>query len=127
MTRIQKVLLCGHSLFISGLQACLEAIPGVQLQRVEAETAPLQERLIGWKPDVLILGLEDLQHNLSLVATNGSPQLITVGLDNESDRLLVLTGQVARAMTINELLHVIQPEGQLFSVSKGGKSASPQT
>ncbi len=116
MAYIKRVLLCGHSLYIAGLQSSLEAMPGIELQRVEARTDRLQERLSNWKPEVLILELDALQHYLPLAMLKEYPHLILVGLDAESDRLLVLTGQSARPLTIDELLNVVsaskkQPDG----------------
>ncbi len=107
MANIKRVLLCGHSLFIAGLQSSLEAMPGIELHRVEAQTDRLQEQLSGWQPEVLILELDALQNYLPLAMLKDYPHLILVGLDTESDRLLVLTGQSARPLTIDELLNVV--------------------
>ncbi len=126
MSCVQRVLLCGHSLFIAGLQASLEVMPGVELQRVEAQTDRLQERLSVWKPDVLVLELDALQNYLPLSMLKDYPRLILVGLDTESDRLLVLTGQSARPLTIGELLQVIQQSNPLVSISRGDNVASQQ-
>ncbi len=120
MAYIKRVLLCGHSLFIAGLQASLEGMPGVELQRVEANTDRLQNRLSEWQPELLVLELDTLQHYLPLAMLKEYPHLILVGLDAESDRLLVLTGQSARPLTIDELLNVVSapenlPEGSNHS------------
>lgn len=126
MAPVQRVLVCGHTLFIAGLVASLKVLPGLDVQHVEGHTDRLQEKLSAWQPEVLVLELDALQHYLPLSMLKDYPRLILVGLDAESDRLLVLTGQSARPLTIDELLQVIQESYPLLSTSKGGESASQQ-
>jgi hypothetical protein len=107
MTDIRRVLLCGKSLFISGLQATLEAAPGVDLQLVEPQPDRIVERIREWQPDILILEYELLNcQSLSLLID--FPQLKLIGLDIEDNRLLVFSGQAAYAPTTIDLLQAIE-------------------
>jgi hypothetical protein len=107
MTDIRRVLLCGKSLFISGLQATLEAAPGVDLHLVEPQPDRIVERIREWQPDILILEYELLNcQSLSLLID--FPQLKLIGLDIEDNRLLVFSGQAAYAPTTIDLLQAIE-------------------
>ncbi len=108
MTQTKKVLLCGNSLFLAGLQASLESASGLQLARVEARSDPLWKRLGEEPPDVLILELGTLPGDFCLTLLKEFPHLMLLGLDLESDRLLVLSGQSRRALTADDLLQVIE-------------------
>jgi len=105
-----RVLLYGHSLFIAGLQASLEAVPGLDLQDVDAQSDCLQERMSAWKPDVLIFELNNLARVPSLVVLKDYPNLLLIGMDIECDELLVLTGYHQQAFSTTDLVGVIHQE-----------------
>lgn len=108
MAYIRRVLLCGKTLFISGLKATLEAAPGLDLQVVEPHPDRIRERIGEWQPDILILENELLNRHFSLSLLVNFPQLKLIGLDIEEDRLLVFSGQAAYAPTTIDLLQAIE-------------------
>lgn len=108
MSQNRRVLLCGHSLFVSSVQACLETEPGLALQQVDPQPEHIRERILAWKPDVLILETGQLQSAFSLSLLHEFPQMKLIGLDIEDNRLVVFTGQAAREPTSRELLQVIK-------------------
>lgn len=108
MFQNRRVLLCGRSLFISSLQACLESEPGLVLQRVDPQPNHIQERIYAWKPEVLILETGLLQSAFSIALLHDFPHMKLIGLDIEDNRMLVFTGQGSREPTSRELLQVIE-------------------
>ncbi len=108
MENIRRVLLCGKSLFISGLQATLEGAPGLDLQVVDPQPEHILEWIIEWKPDVLILEIGLLKKAFSLALLEEFPSLKLIGVDIEDNRLLVFSGQVSYQPTTGDLLQVIE-------------------
>ncbi len=108
MSTIKRVLLCGHSLFISGVLACLEPDPGLVLEQVDPQPDPIRERVRAWRPDVLILECNLLQSALAISLLYDFPQMKLIGLEIDDNRLLVFSGQAAREPTSRELLQVIE-------------------
>ena len=108
MAEFRRVLLCGKSLFISGLQATLEAAPGLDLQLVDPQPDRIRERIREWQPDILILEHELLNCQSFLSLLIDFPQLKLIGLDIEDNRLLVFSGHAAYAPTTVDLLKVIE-------------------
>ncbi len=108
MLTIRRVLLCGRSLFISGLQASLAAVPDLDLQQVDTQPDHIRERIITWRPDVLILETEMLKSAFSLSLLPDFPQLKVIGLDIENNRLQVFSGSTAYEPTPEQLLQVIE-------------------
>jgi hypothetical protein len=108
MSQIKRVLLCGRSLIISGVQACLEGEPGLVLQQVDPQPDHIRDRVLAWKPDVLILESRLLQSAFSISLLHEFPQVKLIGLDIEDNRLLVFSGKAAREPTSRELLQVIE-------------------
>jgi hypothetical protein len=107
MSKMQRVLLCGKSLIISGLQATLASVPGMDLQIVKPLPECVRERINTWAPDILILEAGLLYDDLSLSLLQEFPQLKLIGLDIEHNRMLVFTRSTAYEPTTEQLLQVI--------------------
>ena len=105
---MRRVLFCGNSLLISGLQASLVTVPGLDLQIVDTHPENIRERIQEWQPEVLILETRLFQCTLALVLLHDFPQLKLIGLDNEDNRLLVFSGQASLEPTSEKLLEVIE-------------------
>ncbi len=104
---MKRVLLCGNSLLISGLQASLGNVPGLDLQRIESRPERIRARIEAWQPDVLILETRVLKNGFSLALLHDFPQLKLIGLDIEDNHLLLLSGSTAEKPTTEELLQLI--------------------
>lgn len=104
---MQRILLCGKSLFISGLQATLASMPELELQIVESSPESIREQVITRAPDVLILETELLKSALSLSLLNEFSELKLIGLDLEDNRLLVFSRSTAYEPTTEQLLQMI--------------------
>lgn len=104
---MRRVLLCGKSLLISGLQASLGAAPELDLQRVDTQPEHIRERITAWQPEVLILEAGLLKSAFSLSLLQDFPRLKLIGLEIEDNRLLVFSGSSAHEPTPEELLQVI--------------------
>ncbi len=108
MAQTKKVLLCGNSLFIAGLQTSLESVSDLQLTRLDARTDWLWKRLREEVPDVLILELGTMPGDQSLTLLKEFPRLMLIGLDPESDHLLVLSVQEQTPLAVADLVRVIR-------------------
>ncbi len=104
---MKRVLLCGTSLLIAGLQASLGNAPGLDLQRIESQPERIRARIEAWQPDVLVLEAQVLKDGFPLALLHDFPHLKLIGLDIEDNRLLLLSGSTAEKPTTEELLNVI--------------------
>jgi hypothetical protein len=105
---MHRVLLCGKSLFISGLEASLGASPEIELQRVDPQPEHIWESITAWQPEVLILEAGLLKRTFSLALLQDFPWLRLIGLETENNRLLVFSGSSFHEPTPEELLRVIK-------------------
>ena len=105
---MRRVLLCGKSLFISGLQASLEAFPEFELQSVDAQPERIRECVTAWQPQVLILEAGLLKSAFSLSLLENYPLLKLIGLEIEDNRLLIFSGSSSQEPTPEQLLQVIK-------------------
>lgn len=104
---MRRILLCGKSLFISGLQATLASMPKLDLQIVDASLESIREQVITKAPDVLILDAKLLKGDLSLSLLHEFSELKLIGLDLEDNRLLVFSRSTAYMPTTEQLLQMI--------------------
>jgi hypothetical protein len=110
MVPMPRILLFGRSLFIASLQASLETVPGLETQNVEANLDRLQERLIDWKPDVLIFEMTGIDQIPSVAMLRKFPNLLLIGVDREINELFVLSGHHQQAFSSTDLVKVIHQE-----------------
>jgi hypothetical protein len=108
MPKNKKVILYGGSLFIAGLDASLSAIHGLDIQRVEALAGNELELVRAGTPDVIIVDLGVASKNLTLALLQKFPGVTLIGLDPESDQLLILSVQQQKALATADLVKVIQ-------------------
>jgi len=94
-------------LLFSGLQATLDATPGVDFQIVDPKPDRIREAILEWQPEVLILESVLLQSNFSLSLMKDFPQLKLFGVDLEENHLLVYSSQFSGKPTTIDLLHLL--------------------
>jgi len=104
---MRRVLLCGNSLLISGIQASLRAVPELELQVMDTRPEYIRERIAAWQPEVLILEAGVLKSAFSLSLLQDFPWLKLIGLEIEDNRLLVFSGSSSHKPTLEDLLQVI--------------------
>jgi hypothetical protein len=104
---MRRILLCGNSLLISGLQASLQAAPGIELQLVDARPEHIRERIAAWQPEVMILEAGLLRSAFSISLLQDFPWLKLIGIEIEDNRLLVFSGTSSLEPTPEDLLQVI--------------------
>jgi hypothetical protein len=104
---MRRVLLCGKSLYMSGLQASLKAVPDLELQSVDAQPEQILELITAWQPQVLILEAGLLKSAFSLALLENYPHLKLIGLEIEDNRMLVFSGSSSYQPTPEQLLQVI--------------------
>jgi hypothetical protein len=112
-----RVVLYGSSLFLAGIEGSLSAEPGLEIVHIQPGTA--EKHLLHEVVDASLLAFDiheaspELMQALLMVA----PHLAILALDPESDRLLVLSGQVSGARTIGDLTQVIRRHAEQLSES----------
>jgi DNA-binding NarL/FixJ family response regulator len=108
MLQKKKVVLYGSSIFIAGLEASLKAVSGLEIQRVELQRDDSLDRLLTEAPDVIVIELGISSGDQAFSLLKAFPGVALIGLDTESNRLLVLSMQQESAMTTADLVQVIQ-------------------
>ena len=93
--------------------------------RKPANMALSATRLAQLGPDVLLVDLGVVSPEAALALAQGRPELLLIGLDAAGERLLVLSGQQARALSTADLVGLIESDGRLAGVKLTESPASP--
>lgn len=106
MEKRLRILLYGDTLVLAGIQASLGSDPSLEVIRPARLTS--EQELYDLRPDVVIFDVATVQPELRYVLMQELHGLLLVGVDPETHQALVLSGQPVRALTTDDLLHVIE-------------------
>lgn len=107
MTPKIRVVVCGSSLYMAALAASLQTHPDVAVLRIPANAAALSQGLDELVPALVALDLGEMPGDLALSLLRDRPELILIGVDPSSDRMLVLSGRQEQPVSAAELLRAI--------------------
>lgn len=119
MTIKIRAVVCGSSLYMASLAANLQANPDVDVFRVPADTAALSRGLDELAPGLVAFDLGEMPGDLVVSLLRDRPELILVGVDPSSDRMLVLSGRREQPISVAELLQAIT--GDFHRTAETGK------
>lgn len=100
----QRVLLCGDSLVLAGLQAGLTAWPCLEVTAQQGLAT--EAELLAAAPSVVIFDLGAIQSEFLLAQMQAQPDLLLIGIDPESHEVL-LTGQAARSIALDQIVQIV--------------------
>jgi hypothetical protein len=107
-TTLRTVLIYGNSLFVAGVAAELDTVPGLIIKRFDTSGLSSIGQLQMGCPATLIVDLAMTHSNLVLHCLLECPMLVVVGLDLKNSRVIVLNSQFFPVKTLQELTHVLQ-------------------
>jgi len=113
MTTQRKVVLIGNSLLMAGVEASLKDRPDMDARRIDAAPLDVMQQLGALQPDVVIFDLtapdslfSDSQFPTAILQKH--PGLSLIGLDPNSNKALVLSGEEHTVLAANDLAQAIQ-------------------
>ncbi len=113
MAEQQRVILYGDTLILAGVLASLNASPNLDIFPLNGSPVDLAETLNWLHPSAVIFDLGSVQPDFPLALLQQS-NLLLIGIDPDSSKLLVLSSQQAPALAVADLLSVIEQKGLKF-------------
>jgi hypothetical protein len=107
VSRTIRAVVCGSSVYMAALAASLQANADVEVQRIPADPIALRQSLAGPAPVLVAFDLGEMSGDLVISLLRDHQQLILVGVDPSSDRMLVLSGRQEQPVSAAELLLAI--------------------
>lgn len=98
------IALFGNSLVLAGIGARLERRAGLRTVTIDAALPGAIEKLNELQPDVVVLDMGTAQPDPVVALWKARPEILFIGVDLGADRMLVLSGQPARALRAEGLM-----------------------
>jgi hypothetical protein len=110
MVANSRLVVYGNSVFLAGIKAQLEHAPELELITMDATPPDVVDWVHACQPQVVLFDLTMGYPDFAIALLHELPGLLLIGVDPNSDELLVLACQQERAVAVADLLRVIQRE-----------------
>lgn len=111
MVANSRLILYGNSVFLAGIKAQLEHITALELITLEAASTGVADKVRAYRPQAILFDLAMGYPDFAVPLLHDQPGLLLIGVDPNSNELLVLSGQQKRVSAVADLLKVIHKEG----------------
>ena len=111
----------GNSVFLAGIKAELESRVVFELITIEIGRPDAAELIRARRPRAVLfdLGTGPLDYVIQLL--RGQPGLLLIGVDSSSNEMLVMSGHPQQALSIADLIEIIEGKRSISKPRKGGK------
>ncbi len=103
-----RVVVYGSSLHMAGIAVSLKADPSLEVVYVDPHAPNARQSLSELSPAAIAFDLIDPPASLDVALLHEQPGLLLIGVDPNSNELLVLSSQQKQAVAVADLLKVIQ-------------------
>ena len=110
---MRSVVIYGNSLLLSGIAASLKRRTGLNVAFFDPAPAGATERLNTLRPDVVVFDLADSCADPAIALWKARPRLLLVGVDLANDHAHVLSGQVSKVLSADDLVELIESQDNL--------------
>jgi hypothetical protein len=111
MERKRRVVLYGSDLVVSTVGASLRGWVEFQIVQIDPLIPDALQRLDAARPDVVLFDLVGAQPDFAIAVLRKHPGLLLIGVDLRSDKMLVMSGEESRLLTVDDLVQMIQGGG----------------
>lgn len=91
-----------------GIEASLKECPSIEVIRIDGPSNNAMQCLEALSPDVITFDLEFGLPEFAIPLLQKHPDLMLIGLYAASDKVLVLSGEQPKVLTMSDLVQVIE-------------------
>ena len=103
-----RVVVYGSFLHMAGITTSLKEDQSLEVVCVNPRSPTAQQSLSELDPAVLVFDLSDPPASVDPTLLRQTSGVLLIGVDPESDEILVLSGHPKQARSVSDLVHVIQ-------------------
>ncbi len=108
MVPSSRLVIFGNSVFLAGIKVQLEQVPAFELITLEAVQTEVVDRIRACQPQAVIFDLTMGYPDFALSLLHEQPGLLLLGVDPNSNELLVLSSHPQQALSVSDLVQIIQ-------------------
>ena len=109
-----RLIVYGNSVFLAGINAQLEQTTSLELITIESAYSDVVDQVRACRPQAVLFDVAMDYPDFAVALLYEQPGLLLIGVNSNSNELLVLSGQREQAMTVADLVHVIQQKSSSF-------------
>ncbi len=121
MSNLKRIVLYGNSLALTTIGANLQERADVEVVRVDSRTPDAADRLTALQPAAVFFDLRGARPEFAITLLNEHPQVVLIGVELESAKMLLLSGRRERALDLQDLSHVLGRIPGTFPASMPGR------
>jgi DNA-binding NarL/FixJ family response regulator len=109
VAKTQRVLVCGSSVALAGIETSLSLDPGCE---VLSHASPIsREELHSLAPDVVLFDLDAAPPSFVFTVSSELPGALLIGIDLETNRAMLWTESQAEGLSSQDLAQIIRHKG----------------
>ena len=108
MDKARRIVLYGSDLVVSTIGENLRGRAGFQILQVDPLLPDALQRLVAARPDVVLFDLAGTQPDFTIAVLRKHPGLLLIGVDLNTEKMLVMSGQESRLLTTDDLVHMME-------------------
>lgn len=109
MAKTQRVLVCGSSVALAGIETSLSLDPDCEVLSHASPISP--EELHSLAPDVVLFDLDAVPPSFVFTVSSELPGALLIGIDLETNRAMLWTERHAEGLSSQDLARVIHEQG----------------
>lgn len=113
------LVLYGNSMFLAGIRAELERLTSLRIITMATGGPDAAARIASLDPHVVLFDLSADQPGFAVSLLRRQPGLLLIGVDPSTDKLMVLSCQPAEALSVPDLVEVINQKVLSSQTGKG--------
>jgi hypothetical protein len=110
MVANSRLVVYGNSVFLAGIKAQLEHADELELITMDVAPTDVAGWVLACQPQVVLFDLSMGYPDFAVALLHEQPGLLLIGVDPNSNELLVLSSHQEQAVAMADLLKVIQRE-----------------
>ncbi len=107
MEKIRKVVLYGSDLVVTTVGTNLQGRVGFQILQIDPLLPDALQRLEIARPDVVLFDLTNTQPDFTVTVLRKHPGLLLIGVDLKTDKMLVMSSEESRLLTMDDLMRLL--------------------
>ncbi len=107
MVANSRLVVYGNSVFLAGIKAQLENTAALELITMQDAPTDVADGVLACQPQAVLFDMAMGYPDFAVALLHDLPGLLLIGVDPSSNELLILSGRPQQAMSVSDLVAVI--------------------
>ena len=114
------VVVCGNSVLLAGIRAALAHCAHLKVVTVDPACPEATNIIAGYNPKAVLFDLSAAGNDFAVALLRDQPDQLLIGVDPSSDHALVMCGHSTQALSLTDLIILVDREEPNSTVERRG-------